>query len=237
MNSSRIPAGSGLPPRVPPRLPQADLRTGRGTRLSGLSPRASVRLARIGRRRWTVGLMKRLLPVLAIGLLACLALWPEFAGDADHSRFTFRRATVTPEGGQLSDARYQGVDESGHPYTLTAALARQVSPDRVDLVDPKGDISPDSASWAMVDAREGVFRSRDGQLDLSGEVSMYRDDGTTLHTASMAIDLKAGAAASAEKVHVEGPFGTLDAQGFTLTDRGGTIHFMGPGRLLLNGRP
>jgi lipopolysaccharide export system protein LptC len=35
-------------------------------------------------------------------------------------------------------------------------------------------------------------------------------------------------------VHAEGPFGTLDAQGFAVTDRGAVIQFPGPGRLLLN---
>lgn len=209
----------------------------RNARLTGLSARPSARVARIARRRWAVTLAKRLLPVLAVALLACLALWPEFTSNGERARFSFRRAAVTPEGGQLSEARYQGVDEQGHPYTLTASRARQVDPDRVDLVDPKGDIAPDAGSWAMVEAKQGVFRNRDSQLDLSGEVTMYRDDGTTLHTEAMAVDMKAGAAASAEKVHVEGPFGTLDAQGFTLTERGAVIHFTGPGRLLLNGRP
>jgi lipopolysaccharide export system protein LptC len=37
-------------------------------------------------------------------------------------------------------------------------------------------------------------------------------------------------------VHAEGPFGTLDAQGFALTDKGSVIQFTGPGRLVLNGR-
>ncbi len=35
-------------------------------------------------------------------------------------------------------------------------------------------------------------------------------------------------------VHAEGPFGTLDAQGFTLTDKGSAIQFFGPGHLVLN---
>jgi lipopolysaccharide export system protein LptC len=226
MTTSRAPVS--LKPRLP---------SGRDGRLTGLAPRPSLRVARIGRRRWVVALTKRVLPLVAIALLACLALWPEFMGNSDRSRFTFRHAGITPEGGQLSDPHYQGVDEQGHPYTLTASSARQVSPERVNLVDPKGDISTDASNWTMVEANEGVFRNKDAQLDLSGDVTMYRDDGTTLHTAAMAIDLKAGAAAGGELVHVEGPFGTLDAQGFTLTDKGTTIHFTGPGRLLLNGRP
>ena len=51
-------------------------------------------------------------------------------------------------------------------------------------------------------------------------MTLYRDDGTTMVTASASIDLKPGAAAGGEPTHAEGPFGTLDAQGFTLTDKG-----------------
>ena len=58
------------------------------------------------------------------------------------------------------------------------------------------------------------------QLDLSHDVVLYRDDGTTLRTESASIDLKNGAAANAEPVHAEGPFGTLDAQGFTAHRQG-----------------
>jgi len=74
-----------------------------------------------------------------------------------------------------------------------------------------------------------------GQLDLSHDVTLYRDDGTTLHTQSASIDMKASAAAGNEPVHAEGPFGTLDAQGFALTDKGDVIQFVGPARLILNG--
>jgi len=65
-------------------------------------------------------------------------------------------------------------------------------------------------------------------------VHIYRDDGTTLTTSTAAVDLKAGAAAGADMVHAEGPFGTLDAQGFALIDKGAVIQFSGPGRLILN---
>jgi hypothetical protein len=36
--------------------------------------------------------------------------------------------------------------------------------------------------------------------------------------------------------HAEGPFGVLDAQGFTLVDKGAAIQFHGPAKLTLNGR-
>jgi lipopolysaccharide export system protein LptC len=56
-----------------------------------------------------------------------------------------------------------------------------------------------------------------------------------MHTHSATIDIKAGAAAGSEDVHVEGPFGTLDAKGFTVTEKGAAIDFPGPAHVILNG--
>ena len=39
----------------------------------------------------------------------------------------------------------------------------------------------------------------------------------------------------ADSVHAEGPFGVLDAQGFTVMDKGAAIDFPGPAHLVLNG--
>jgi lipopolysaccharide export system protein LptC len=77
---------------------------------------------------------------------------------------------------------------------------------------------------------------RTNQLDLSQDVTLYREDGTTLVTASASVDLKAGAAAGADPVHAEGPFGVLDAAGgFTVVDKGASIQFTGSSHLVLNG--
>jgi lipopolysaccharide export system protein LptC len=179
--------------------------------------------------------MKRALPVVALALLCSIALWPEINRDTARARLTFQRAGLEVQSGQVVDAHYNGADERGRPYTMTAATARQSGPERIDLVEPKADIQLESGSWLMVQAHKGVFIQHSNQLDLSDDVTLYRDDGTTLRTESAAIDLRQGAAAGADMVHVEGPFGTMDAQGFTLTDRGTNIRFTGPGRLILNG--
>jgi lipopolysaccharide export system protein LptC len=73
------------------------------------------------------------------------------------------------------------------------------------------------------------------QLDLSQDVMLYRQDGTILTSDTATLDMKRGAATSADFTHAEGPFGTLDAQGFTLVDKGGIIQFHGPAKLVLNG--
>jgi lipopolysaccharide export system protein LptC len=182
-----------------------------------------------------VGLAKFVLPLVALALLSLLALWPELTRDAERGRFSYRRLTVTPEGGQLSEPRFRGTDTDGQPYTVTAATARQSGQDRTDLTEPKGDIVLGSGSWLLVQAAKGVFLQKTQQLDLAGSVFLYRDDGLVLQTESATMDLLTGAGAGSEMVHIEGPFGTLDAQGFTITDRGALLHFTGPARMILNG--
>lgn len=218
-------------PRLPdPRLPDPR----RPQRLIDTVPRRAP--AGNARRSLSVSLAKRLLPVAALALLTLVALWPELTKD-ERRRLAYHVGGIDPQNGQLTDLRYNGMDDHNRPYTVTAAAARQASSERIDLVDPKGDLSLESGSWLMVQSRAGVYVQRTGQLDLSGEVMLYRDDGLTLRTDAATVDLKAGAASSAERVHAEGPFGTLDAQGFSVTDHGAIAQFTGPGRLVLNERP
>ena len=175
------------------------------------------------------------LPALALLLLASIALWPEFARLRDQGRAAFRRAlSFEADSGKMRDARYRGVDERGRPYTVTADSAVQAGPNRIDLVEPKGDIIQEGGGWVMVQAKQGVYMQHAGQLDLSHDVVLYRSDGTVLRTQTTAIDIKTSAAATEDRTHAEGPFGTLDAQGFTLVDKGAVIQFYGPAHLVVN---
>ncbi len=218
---------------APPPLAGGQLR--RPERTIGSGNRPPPTRGALIRRRLLVGGFKRLLPLVALGLLVLVAMWPEIGRQADRARMSWRVTQSNGDIGQLTDARYHGVDEHGQPYTITAAAARQIGDDRVDMTAPVGDLSLQSGGWAMAEGDTGVYMQKGGQLDLSGNVQLYRDDGTVLQTDAASVDTKEGAAASAERTHVEGPFGTLDAQGFSLVDRGNVVHFNGPGRMVLNG--
>jgi lipopolysaccharide export system protein LptC len=190
---------------------------------------------RIARRRFLINLTKWVLPLTAMALLASIALWPEIEDSMTQSRLRMNHVSGEVDGGKLLDARYNGVDEKGRPYTVTAATAWQLDPARVGLTMPKGDITLANGTWLMITSKEGTFMQHLNQLDLVKDVTLYRDDGTTMHTESASIDLKAGAAAGSDSVHAEGPFGVLDAQGFTVMDKGAAIDFPGPAHLVLNG--
>jgi lipopolysaccharide export system protein LptC len=190
---------------------------------------------RLARRRVVVNVTKWLLPAGALALLASMALWPELSRMQDQERIALQHMSSAGGNATLTDARYNGVDQQGHPYTVTAATAEQVTPDRINLTNPKADTTQANGTWLMLQSKQGVYLQNANQLDLSKDVTLYRDDGTTVTSASASIDLKQGVAAGAEPTHAEGPFGTLDAQGFTITDKGAAIQFTGPARLVLNG--
>jgi lipopolysaccharide export system protein LptC len=190
---------------------------------------------RLALRRLMIRGAKLALPMAALALLASLAVWPEWQSEAGRARAA-AQSLGKVQGATIKGARYHSIDERGRPYTLTAATARQAGENRLDLTEPKGDLTLQNGTWLMLQARQGVYRRHDNALDLSRDVTLYRDDGTTMVTASAALDLKNGAAAGAEPVHAEGPFGRLDAAGgFTATDKGEQIFFAGPSHLLLNG--
>jgi len=189
----------------------------------------------LARRRFAVNLTKWSLPAGALLLLSSMALWPELGRLRDQERISLQRMTSAVGGATLTDARYRGVDEQGRPYTVTAAIAQQVTDDRINLTTPKADITLTNGTWLMLQSKRGVYLQSTNQLDLSQDVTLYRDDGTSVTTASASIDLKQNAAAGAEPTHAEGPFGTLDAQGFTITDKGSAIQFAGPAHLVLSG--
>lgn len=213
------------------------LRTGERTLANGPSrARRAPTARRIAAHRTVVGLTKWLLPLCALLLLGAVAAWPELVRIKDNSRIALRRVfAVDVSSSRMREPHYRGVDERNRPYTLTADWATQTSPERVELVSPKGDMITESGTWLMVQSQQGVFIQHAGQLDLSKDVVLYREDGTIMRTQTAAVDVKQGAAASSDQTHAEGPFGVLDAQGFTLTDKGASIQFQGPGRLVING--
>jgi lipopolysaccharide export system protein LptC len=190
--------------------------------------------ANVGHRHFAVAVTKRLLPLVALVLLTMVVLWPEYQKEQYVHVFAHG---IEPVSGQLTDVRYSGVDVQDRPYTVTAATARQANADRIDLVEPKADTITESGTWVMVQSRQGSYGQRSGQLDLFGNVMLYREDGLTLVTEAATMDFKAGVASGTQQVHVEGPFGTLDAQGFSVDNTGRVVQFAGPGRLVLNGEP
>ncbi len=203
--------------------------------LDGLRRRNPETLAAITRRSTVVTIGKKLLPVAAVALLVALALAPSWQAGPDKDRVTYHvSAAQASNNSHMLGAQYHGLDQHGEPFTVTAANATEQGSDEVALTRPVGDITLKSGTWLELKSDTGMFHQKSQMLHLSSNVSLYRNDGTTVTTTSADINLQNSSATGNAPVDVQGPFGTLHADnGFVLADRGGEITFNGPATLTL----
>lgn len=183
-----------------------------------------------------VTVMKIALPMLAAGLVVLLAVWSQF--NLQETRFTLGVTEMAPdqiESLNMTNARFDGIDEKNRPYSVTAELVTQAgeSADTIELTGPKADITLESGAWIALTANSGAFSRKAEILDLAGDVSLFHDRGFEMHTDSAQINLAEGVASGDAPVAGQGPAGELEAQGFRVSDDGQRILFSGQARLLI----
>jgi lipopolysaccharide export system protein LptC len=227
-----------MPDRIPPARP-APPRAVVASRhmLPPSRAREAPTPGQLARRRFLVAWTKRLLPALALGLLAAVVFWPEIEGNEERSRVSFRR-TVQPraEAPRVVNPRYQGVDELNRPFTITARAGQQEGAAEIlNLEEPRGDMTMSDGAWIYVQSRTGRYDKPVGRLDLAGEVTIYHDNGTRLLTEAATVEMEAGTASGDTPVAVQGGFGTLTAEGFRVRERGAVVIFTGNAHAVLEG--
>ncbi|WP_297370538.1 LPS export ABC transporter periplasmic protein LptC [Acidocella sp.] len=197
-------------------------------------------LSQLAKRSQRVAWAKKLLPVAAALLLVALVIVPSLRLGPDSNRVSYQVSDGSgpPPTSKLLGATYHGTDQQGNPFTVTADTAIQSQSNLVTLTNPEGDISLKSGTWLMLKAQSGLYHQDTSQLELTGNVTLYRNDGTTMTTSAATLDLHAGIAQGSAQVQAQGPFGKLTAQnGFEVVDRGTGISFKGPVDLTLTQAP
>ena len=183
-----------------------------------------------------VGTMKLVLPALAVAMILLVVVWPQVVPD--ESSFRIGIADLAPEqvdNLQMVNARYQGRDEQGRPFTVLADTATQKSSgaNEVKLERPQADITLEDGAWLTLGAKDGTYWRDSEKLHLVGNVNLFHDNGFEMHTKEADVDLKAGQASSNTDVEGHGPAGTLQAQGFRLLNKGERIIFTGKSQLTI----
>jgi lipopolysaccharide export system protein LptC len=188
-----------------------------------------------GRYTRFVALMRIVLPVSAGVLVLLVVIWPQL--HQERHKFRLGPGSLTaPDGGgqQALNPRFTGTDKQNRPYNVTAdsALQNQEQPDEVMLSFPKADIALKDGSWIALTAERGQFSRQSQMLDLGGDVDLYHDSGFEFRTASARVDLGQSTADGDETVHGQGPFGTVDAEGFRIFESGRRILFTGKAKMV-----
>lgn len=193
-----------------------------------------------GPRRYSsfVGWMKLVLPTMAVALLGLVLAWPRLTGGDD--RFKVGFASLSPDSVEslsMVNARFFGVNSRNQPFTVTADVATEDSPETglIVLDQPKADFLTPKGAGVYIEAHRGFYDQKQQLLDLEGEVNLYHEDGYEMHTEKARIDLKTSTAEGHVPVKGQGPKGRIDGQGFRILEKGAEIHITGRSTLNLNG--
>lgn len=176
-----------------------------------------------------VGLMKIVLPAIALGLMVLVALWPSLNDDGNGTP-----SDESPEL-QMNNARYYGTDEENRPFSVAAEQAVQSTNERgvVDLVRPEAELTLEDGTWIALKAERGRYNEETGKLLLLGSVNIFHDEGYEFLTDEVHVDVAEGTAWGDREVRGQGPFGELFARGFRILDRGRTVVFTGKAHMRL----
>ncbi|WP_159460072.1 LPS export ABC transporter periplasmic protein LptC [Tistlia consotensis] len=183
-----------------------------------------------------VGILKYLLPAIAVALVLLLVAWPRVNPvEKPYSLGISDLQTDEPTNSTMVNARFDGVDDEGRPYHVTADQAVQRRDDErlVDLVKPSGDILTRDQTWIAVNAEKGLYNKDEEVLDLDDGVTMFHDQGYEMTTESAKVYMKDGRVIGKRAVESQGPSGTIQSEGIQIEDRGAVVIFTGPAHMTI----
>lgn len=166
-----------------------------------------------------VRLMKVVLPLGALLLVVLIFLAGrdrETVADAESAA----TAAALGAGMRLENPRFAGVTEGGEPFVVTAtsALPDGMSPDKIELETPRGEIRLSAERTLTVAADAGTIFQKSERLTLDGSVVLETTDGYRATTNAVELDLEARRAHAPGPIHAQGPRGEIEADALTVID-------------------
>ena len=181
-----------------------------------------------------VRFLRLAVPGAGIILLVIFFLWPAITSiRLPH----VDKAIISGDRTELVNPRYEGKDENGQRYLITAerAIQERKTPDVVQLVSPTAVMEKnDNTQGPQVTAKRGSYQNKDNQLSLSDGVQLTTPQGDQFSTAAAEVDLKNKTIESHSPITGGGPTLDLTGQGLTYDQDEGLLTITGPAKLVLH---
>lgn len=172
--------------------------------------------------------LRRILPVLASALVIAMVLanmeWLLSIGPVSVGRISMENGVLKMENPRLS-----GYSQNDKTYDLSAATATQdiSEPNVVHLQGVVAKMTEDDGGWTSLNARQGVFHSRNETLRLEDDIQVRTDKGYEMHLESADIEFKNGNVVSDQPVEIKALNGVLRASRMEITNKGDRMVFSG----------
>jgi lipopolysaccharide export system protein LptC len=137
---------------------------------------------------------------------------------------------ATPGQIELVGARYEGVDDSGRPYVVTAdrAVRDMTNAEALHFEKPTALMTLESGAVFGMKGESGFFDRAQQMLELDAGVTIDYSEGFSMTLKKVVVDLRAGTAKSEDPVVGTGALGAISAKNMTVTDGGDNVVFGGP---------
>ncbi len=186
----------------------------------------------------TVGWLRRLVPGLAVALIAgflaisLLDMRSLTEPVFDPSATAVSGSTITMEQPRLS-----GYNSQRRAYEVIATRAEQDigAPQKIDLNQLAARMQLEGDGWARLESNQGLFDSDSQMLRLNKDVVVTSNTGYKADMNSADVNLEAGHVVSNEPVKVTLDAGTLNADRMEILNGGDLIIFQG--RVRMNLKP
>ena len=181
-------------------------------------------------RGFSVRLLKVVLPLMMAVTLGYLVYWwLESRGSVVDPTVVATVGSNEKAEVTVDDVKFDGKDDKGRPYSITADSASHPDGDdrHISLKKPMADITTSSGAYVALTANSGVLDRDANVVTLTGDVTLFHDNGLSFQTNSATIDLHAKTAQGSDPVEGQNGDGELVSQGFRVLDDGDTIEFTG----------
>ena len=176
---------------------------------------------------------RKFMVIVALILILAVALWLGYYKD---------EKAVAPEPEKemsteaaLVQAQFDGVDNQGRPFRVTAERTVQQSDnsDVFNLTLPMADIVDQNNRWMAASANAGQYNQASTVLYLEENVKLFYDDGMEFTLEKAEINMSDNTANSDAPVRGQGPSGRINAAGLNISGSGDKIIFDGPATMKL----
>ena len=178
-----------------------------------------------------VGLLRKLLPVLAVLILASYFISSRLAvgvsiGDMTASVSGFE---VTDGNLRMVNPKLEGADKKNGKYVIGADYADQdiKNPNLIKLNAIKADLAAADGGWSRMAAARGLFDNKTGRLVMRDKITIATSSGVSGELKHASLDTKNQILRSHRPVSFVLPNGTVKANALTFYSAQHTLTFRG----------
>ena len=188
------------------------------------TPERRAQLTRWRQRSRLIHVLRMVLPalmVVIVGWLAGLVIWRNVTEQPAAQR---EAQTAI----RLVNARFVGQVKDGRSFMIgaTQALRDERDYQSVSLMEPALVVGQGAGS-SRITARIGNYNERDRMLRLRGDVRIDDGKGRSFASEEAIIDTRTGQVVGQSRVQGEGPLGQLNANSYSVEDKGDRLVFRG----------